>query len=136
MSSLCWSHNLANSFDISDSIPHPQLILHAVWTNDVLWYKAKVIVHESPSDNFYETEIEILAGFGSVGNTEKKVEPIMSNFWGRLCHVFMGKKIFFSGNIVVSALKSCIKWREKNLIFHRNLIMNRPRNISNCFLPY
>ena len=30
--------------------------------------------------NFYETEIEIWAGFGSVGNTEKKIGPIMSNF--------------------------------------------------------
>ena len=28
--------------------------------------------------NFYGTEIEIWAGFGPVGNTEKKIGPIMS----------------------------------------------------------
>jgi hypothetical protein len=31
----------------------------------------------------YGTEIEILAGFGPVGITEKKIGPIMSNFCGR-----------------------------------------------------
>ena len=41
--------------------------------------------------NFYGTEIEIWAGFGPVGNTEKKIGPIMSVFF----HVFMGKKFFF-----------------------------------------
>ena len=30
--------------------------------------------------NVYGTEIEIWAGFGPVGNTEKKLGPIMSNF--------------------------------------------------------
>ena len=33
--------------------------------------------------NFHVTEIEIWAGFGPVGSTEKKIEPIMSNFLGR-----------------------------------------------------
>ena len=42
--------------------------------------------------NFYGKEIEIWAGFGSVGNTEEKIGSIMSNFWGRFYHVFMGKK--------------------------------------------
>ena len=31
-------------------------------------------------NNFYGTEIEIWAGLGPVGNTEKKIGPIMSNF--------------------------------------------------------
>jgi hypothetical protein len=30
--------------------------------------------------NFHGTEIEIWAGFGPVGITEKKIGPIMSNF--------------------------------------------------------
>ena len=30
--------------------------------------------------HFYETEYEIWADFGPVGNTEKKTGPIMSNF--------------------------------------------------------
>ena len=36
----------------------------------------------------------------------------MSNFWGCFFHVFRGKKNvkFFLKNILVSALKSCIKW--------------------------
>ena len=43
--------------------------------------------------NLYGTGIEIWDGFGPVGNTEKKkFGPIMSNFWGRFFHVFMGKK--------------------------------------------
>ena len=43
--------------------------------------------------NLYGTEIEIWAGFGLVGITEKKrFGPIMSNFLGRSFQVFMGKK--------------------------------------------
>ena len=43
--------------------------------------------------DFYVTEIEIWAGFGPVGITEKKrFGPIMSNFLGRFFQVFMGKK--------------------------------------------
>jgi hypothetical protein len=30
----------------------------------------------------------ILADFGLVGNTEKKIRPIFSNFWGQFFHVF------------------------------------------------
>ena len=40
---------------------------------------------------FYGTGIEIWAGSGPVGNTEKKVW-VMSNFLGRFFHVFRGKK--------------------------------------------
>ena len=41
-------------------------------------HTGKVIVHNSWY--FYETEIEIWAGFELVGNTEKKSGPIMTNF--------------------------------------------------------
>jgi hypothetical protein len=38
-------------------------------------------VHISCAEShFYGTEIEIWAGFGLVGNTEKRIEPIMSHF--------------------------------------------------------
>ena len=59
-----------------------------------------------------ERENVFSAGFGPVGNTEKKaLGPIMSNFLGQFFHVFRGKKksqIFFK-NTLASALKSCIK---------------------------
>jgi hypothetical protein len=59
--------------------------------------------------NFFGTEIEICAGFGPVGSTEKKIRQIMSNSWGRFFHDFIGKKanLIFSKKIA-SALKSCI----------------------------
>ena len=58
--------------------------------------------------DFYGTGIEIWAGFGPVGITEKKkFGPIMSNFLGRFFQVFMGKRKI--KNIAASALKSCIK---------------------------
>ena len=45
--------------------------------------------------DFYGTGIEIWAGFGLVGITEKeRFGPIMSNFLGFFFHVFRGK-IFF-----------------------------------------
>ena len=43
--------------------------------------------------DFYGTGIEIWAGFGPVGITEKKLFGwIMSNILGRFFQVFMGKK--------------------------------------------
>ena len=60
--------------------------------------------------NFYGTEIEIWAGFGPVGITEKKLGLIMSNFCVRFFSGFHGqKKIHFFESSVASALKSCIK---------------------------
>jgi hypothetical protein len=50
--------------------------------------------------NFYGTEIKIRAGFGPVGNTEKKIGLIMSNFRGQLFHVFMGKKKYLKKYIL------------------------------------
>ena len=46
--------------------------------------------------DFYGTGIEIWAGFGPIGSTEKKGSgPIMSNFLGWFFHVFRGKKKLF-----------------------------------------
>ena len=42
--------------------------------------------------NFYETEIEIWAGFGPVGNTEKKIGADYEQLLRAVFHVFMGKK--------------------------------------------
>ena len=44
-------------------------------------------------EDFYGTGIEIWAGFGPIGSTEKKSGKIMSNFQGCFFHVFSGKKI-------------------------------------------
>ena len=43
--------------------------------------------------HFYGTKNVIWAGFGPVGNTEKRFGPSMSNFWGRF-YVFIGKTMF------------------------------------------
>ena len=42
--------------------------------------------------SFYGTAIEIWAGLGPVGSTEKKFGQIMSNFLERVFHIFIGKK--------------------------------------------
>ena len=62
--------------------------------------------------DFYGTGIEIWAGFGPIGSTEKKrvwadYEQLLRVFF----HVFRSKTKcqFFYKNIVASALKSCIK---------------------------
>ena len=61
--------------------------------------------------DFYGTGIEIWAGFGTVGITEKK--PIWADYEQLLRPVFScfhgQKKRKNIKNIVVSALKSCIK---------------------------
>jgi hypothetical protein len=41
--------------------------------------------------NFNGTEIKILAGFGPVGNAEKKIGPIITKFCGQFFHVFKGQ---------------------------------------------
>ena len=42
--------------------------------------EAKSLYRNCAGRHFYETENEIWAGFGPVGNTEKKLGPTMSNF--------------------------------------------------------
>ena len=63
----------------------------------------KVIIHK-----FYGAEIEIWAGLGPVGNTEKKIgadyeQHLWTSFHGQ------NKISIFFKNIVLSALKSSIK---------------------------
>ena len=63
-------------------------------------FGVKSLYRSSAGRHFYGTENVILAVFGLIGNTywKKKFGPIMSNFWGRLYHVFGWKKkslIFF-----------------------------------------
>ena len=58
--------------------------------------------------NFYETEIEIWAGLGPVGNTEKKIGADYEQLLRSVFSCFQGQTKNFFLNIVVSALKSCI----------------------------
>ena len=60
--------------------------------------------------NFYGTEIEIWAGFGPVGNTEKKIGADYEQLLRVFFHVFRGEKIIICfNNIEASPLKSIIK---------------------------
>ena len=61
--------------------------------------------------NFYGTEIEIFAGFGPVGNTEKKIWADYEQLLRAVSPCFHGqnKILIFLLNIVASALKSCTK---------------------------
>ena len=43
-------------------------------------FHPKSLYISHPESNFDGTEIQIWAGFGPVGNTEKKIPLIMSNF--------------------------------------------------------
>ena len=58
--------------------------------------------------NLYGTEIEIWAGFGPVGSTEKNLEPVIGNFGGQSFHVTKFVLNFFK-SILASELKKCIK---------------------------
>ena len=49
---------------------------------------------------FYGTEYEIWADFGPVGSTEKKLGPIMSNFWGQFFMFSWAKKNNFLKKIL------------------------------------
>jgi hypothetical protein len=61
--------------------------------------------------HFYGTKNEIWAGFGSVGNTEKKFGADYEQLLRVIFFMFSGEKssIIFFLNIVASALKCCIK---------------------------
>ena len=49
----------------------------------------------------------IWAGFGPIGNTEKKFGPIVSKFEDGF-FMFLGAKKFFFENVVASALKQFV----------------------------
>ena len=70
----------------------------------------KVIIHKSRGEQFlWNINFEIWAGFGLVGDTEKKNGQLLrAAFHGQL---FMFSWAIFFLNIVASALKSCIKWK-------------------------
>ena len=56
-------------------------------------YDQSHYIEVAQGDIFMEQKIVIWAGFGPIGNTEKKkFGPIMSNFRGRVFHVFRYKK--------------------------------------------
>ena len=56
------------------------------------YFYAKSLYISQAVSNFYGTEIEIWAGFGPVGITEKKIWA----FLGRFFQVFMGKNFFLN----------------------------------------
>ena len=84
--------------------------------------------------HFYGTENVIWAGFGPIGNTEKKS---LGRLWATFEDVFFmfsGEKKnlkFFFENVVVSAQKSCIIsiWEKKIIVFFLPLKTwkNRPQ---------
>ena len=59
--------------------------------------------------NFYGTEIDISAGFGSVGNTEKNW-LIMSNFRGQFFHVFPEYKGWSTPTLARTDLLCILNW--------------------------
>jgi hypothetical protein len=74
--------------------------------------KSKSLYRSPAVRDIYETGIEIWAGFGPIGSTEKKeVGPIMSKFGGWFFHIFRGKNVLYNflKNILASPLKSYIK---------------------------
>ena len=75
--------------------------------------------------HFFGTENVTWAGFGPIGNTEKKVWAYYEQLLRRFFHVFGCKNFFefFFENVVASSLKSCI-------------ISNRAKFKINCVLLY
>ena len=72
--------------------------------------------------DFYETGIEILAGFGLIGSTEKRVWANYEQLLRVVFHVFMGNTRchFLKKNIPPSTLKSCIDEVKKIFFFFKN----------------
>ena len=56
------------------------LLLFMGGSNATLELKPKSLYRSRAGRHFYGTENVIWADFGPVGNTEKKIGPIMSNF--------------------------------------------------------
>ena len=54
----------------------------------------KLIIEKLRGGRFLWKISEIWAGFGPVGKTEKKIGPIVSNFWGWFFFMFSGAKKF------------------------------------------
>ena len=79
----------------------------------LLYFSTKSLYRSRAGRHFYGTENVIWAGFGPIGNTEKKSWAIMSNFLGWFFRVCGCKKFILKNveNVVASALKSCIEKR-------------------------
>ena len=81
-------------------------------SKEPLIHTTKSLYIRHMKSNFYETEIEIWAGFGPV---LKKIRPIMSNFWGRFFHVFLRQKniSIFLKNIICVCTKKLHEMKQK-----------------------
>ena len=91
----------------------------------------KNCIHLQCIESFLWKKCEIWADLGLVGNSEKKLGPIMINFWGQFFYVFLGKKTFVL-NIVACALKTCIIFQSFQFYtFLRNLTSYF---FADCFL--
>ena len=64
------------------------------YIHDICRWQIKSLYRSRAGRHFYGTGYVIWTGFGPVGNTKKKIGPIMINFWRRFFHVFGGKKKF------------------------------------------
>ena len=65
-----------NSYKFRKKIHDPQIKIQKVSGTQLIWLLPK---SQCTERHFYGTENEICAGFGQVGNTGKKIGPIMSN---------------------------------------------------------
>ena len=54
--------------------------------------ETKVIIHKFHGEQFFLEQIEIWAGLEPVGNTEKKIGPIITNFCRQFFSFFHGQK--------------------------------------------
>ena len=72
---------------------------------------SKVILHKWAI--FYGTEMKNWTVLGPIGNTEKKIGSIMSNFWSHFLYVFRGIFFFFL------FFKYCSIWAKK---FHKRML--------------
>ena len=69
---------------------------------------AKSLYKSRAGRHFYGTENVIWAGFGQIGNTEKKSDWLSAAFEGGFSS-FQGQNIFFFETTLASPLKRCIK---------------------------
>ena len=100
-----------NAVEPSDMFEYISRQFKAYNFNNMQSIQAKSLYISHAMSNFHGTEIEIWAGFGPVGNTEKKIWADYDQFLRAVFSCIQGQKksLNFFKNIVASALKSCIK---------------------------
>ena len=93
-------------------LPLPFNLVSVTVRSAVIHLQPKPLYISRAMRNFYGTENEIWAGFGPVGNTEKKIGADYDHFLRVFFSCFQGQKNNLNSfkNTVVSALKSYIKW--------------------------